>query len=112
MPIKLPNSTNMNSEKMKGKYLRPSVPTLSRIILATNSYISSAIDCQRPGTRARPLTDRVRKAVDRITATTIHSEELVKETFTPPISSGIRGSILNCSTGLAKTRLAQLYNFY
>ena len=37
MPMKLPASTNMKSVKMKGKYLRPSVPTLSRIMLAMNS---------------------------------------------------------------------------
>ena len=36
-PTRLPNRMNMNSEKMNGKYLRPSDPTLSRTIPAMNS---------------------------------------------------------------------------
>ncbi len=37
IPIRLQNRMNMNSEKMNGKYFMPAVPTLSRIMLATNS---------------------------------------------------------------------------
>ena len=37
MPSMFSTSTNMNSVKMNGKYFIPSVPTLSRTILAMNS---------------------------------------------------------------------------
>src|SRR5579885_1244963 len=36
-PRKLPNKTNMKIEKTSGKYSKPSVPTFSRTMLATNS---------------------------------------------------------------------------
>src|SRR6266849_9602127 len=37
MPMRLPNSTNMKSEKTKGKYALPALPTFSRTMLAMNS---------------------------------------------------------------------------
>ena len=50
MPSKLHSSTNMNSEKINGKNLRPASPALSLIKLSINSYDSSTIDCMRLGT--------------------------------------------------------------
>ena len=37
MPSRLPNSTNMKTEKTKGKYFLPSSPTWSRTMPAMNS---------------------------------------------------------------------------
>ncbi len=67
----------MNSVKMKGKNFRPSSPTLSRIMLPTNSYIDSARDCQRPGTISRFDMPSSMKTVTTTTVTDIHSDELV-----------------------------------
>ena len=65
------------------------------------------MDCQRPGTRARERTDKVRNRVIRQMDSTIMAEELVNEMSSPPTLSGTNGWILNCSIGLATARLFQ-----
>jgi len=85
-PSMLPNRMNMKSVKMKGKYLRPSSPTLSRIISPINVYIASATDCHRPGTISRRDMPITMKTVTVATVIVIHRDELVKakESMAPP----------------------------
>src|SRR5579864_7149442 len=79
MPKKLLNSTKMKIVKTKGKKRSPSSPVDDRIMLTTNSYDISAIDCVRDGTRLRFDIANVRNS-DAATATsTMKSDWLVKE---------------------------------
>src|ERR1700679_1968565 len=71
IPKKLQNSTKMNSEKTKGKNLRPSWPVAEWIMLATNSYEISAIDWVLLGTSRPGLTARLRNRLAAMTTITI-----------------------------------------
>ncbi len=53
MPRRFAVSTNMKSEKTRGKNFIPSWPAASRKVPATKSCKTSATDCARPGTSAR-----------------------------------------------------------
>ena len=60
-----------------------------------NSYVTSAADCQRDGTRPRPRVDNMRKAEAPTTVSAMNKAELVKEKSTPPTSMGISFSMVN-----------------
>src|SRR5215813_7521769 len=83
MPSMLQAKMNINSVNTNGKYFMPALPVLSRSMPATNSWVSSATDCIRPGTSARERIDSMKKAVTKTTDTSMNSEELVNETSQP-----------------------------
>ena len=88
MPNRFATSTKLNSENTNGKNRIPSVPAELRSMPATNSYIISATDCIRLGTRPRPLVEKMRNAEAAATVKPINNEELVKERSIPPTSIG------------------------
>ena len=63
--------TNVNNVNTKGKKRIPSLPAVFFMVFATNSYVSSAVDCTRPGTRLRLAVPPSRNAVMTTTAATI-----------------------------------------
>jgi len=62
---------NMKSVNTKGKKRMPSLPAVLLMVLATNSYVSSAVDCRRSGTRLRLAVPPIRNAVMTTTAATM-----------------------------------------
>src|SRR5215831_7044161 len=95
MPSMLHVKINMKMVNTNGKYFMPALPVLSRSMPATNSCVTSAIDCRRPGTSARERIDSMKKAVIRTTDASMNSEELVNETSQPKILIGTIGCSSN-----------------
>ncbi len=90
MPSMLQTKMKMKSVNTKGKNFIPSLPMFSRSMPATNSWLTSATDCSRPGTSARARVAYKKKAVVNSTASSMKAAELVKETSQPNSFSGTR----------------------
>src|SRR5262245_26391085 len=95
MPSMLHVKINIKIVNTNGKYFIPALPVLSRSMSATNSCVTSAIDCMRPGTRERERIDTMKKAVIRTTDATMNSDEVVNETSQPNILIGTIGCSSN-----------------
>ena len=95
MPSMLQTKMKMKSANTKGKYFMPAWPVLSRSMPATNSWVISATDCSRVGTSERARIDTMKKPAISSTATSMKSEELVKETSQPNILMGMMRWISN-----------------
>ena len=76
-PSRLLNRMNRNSVKTNGKKSRAPWPAFVSTISATNSYIISATDCHRPGTRAARRVPSSINAVISTTAIVMNSAEFV-----------------------------------
>jgi hypothetical protein len=80
IPIRLQQRRKVKVVNRRGKYFFPAGPTCSSIRLDTNSYIISAIDCQRLGTKVPPLvvTNERRRRKSPV-ETNIKRDEFVKD---------------------------------
>ena len=93
---------NKNNVKTNEKYLIPSLPILSPIISAINSYDISNNDCPLVGMIEAFLNPKNIKIKIKKTVTNIAKEEFVKDISKPYASNGHIVLISNCFRGLAK----------